>query len=884
MSIQNPFRGPSRREWVILALLACYFVVPAYLLRDWWIEDSAIAFSYARNLAHGNGLVPFAGGERAEGYSDPLWVLILAGVQLVGLYPYLWSKVIGGLFAAACVPLVWGIARRVPGAGPRAPMMAAALVATNPLLGIWANSGLENSLFSMLLAAGVLRMLVEGDAADLGRRLRPYSSLLFLGVALTRTEGIVYAAFGAGVGALGDLRRQSLGRAVVRMLVLFVPWVGYELARYAYFALPFPLPYYAKLADETFDVKNWKTRGWMGLRGWALQCGMGFLFFVPVLGITRGRGIRALAVLGAVLGAAVLKAGTVPEHTCVAIVSALALSLPFLALPNGPARLVLAGLGTITLAFSILSNGDWMAGFRWYSLLVIPLTVLYAVGIGAIAARFSRRWAGLLTGALFSAQLIWNLCFIGIYAKAPESMTPFTTKGRVDAFKDIAQKIHLDRPWIAVDHAMGGHMWFAPPDGMTLDWYGLTDETFALHRPVHGFAGQFLLHPATFDFAHMDAGFRFEKAFNDQFVETPKTKGRTKDDFIHRTLLTTPAWPGPPHVVTWSDGHRLEGVSVPAPKVRPGGAVYMELGLSRTAADNGDFDVSVVLSGPDTVSFSASPGYEGLFPPGLWHEGEIFCGKYAFDLPATLPLGTYSLTVGVTTPKGAPAIVSGDPVYADVVTVVSQADAKANDEANWERGLAAAGKGDCEAAESAWLEALHGEPKNLQWARELSRRAATPYADCWAGHVAGEPDVAAQLEDLRRARRWDPTSPSATAAGVAVADALEPSAAEARAAGKLEDALQRYDDVVRADPTRAWARRYAEDARSELLRLHPPKPPPNGPKPATTAPAKSATVAPGKSATSAPKPVVAPAGEPAVTDPAVSDPNEPSDPNSDRPN
>src|SRR5689334_12756298 len=44
-------------------------VVHQCVLWNWYVEDSPISFSYARNLIRGEGLVASPGAERVEGYS-----------------------------------------------------------------------------------------------------------------------------------------------------------------------------------------------------------------------------------------------------------------------------------------------------------------------------------------------------------------------------------------------------------------------------------------------------------------------------------------------------------------------------------------------------------------------------------------------------------------------------------------------------------------------------------------------------------------------------------------------------------------------------------------------------------------------------------------------
>ena len=45
------------------------------------VDDDFICYRYARNLVRGDGLV-YQAGERVEGFTNPLWVLLHAGGNL----------------------------------------------------------------------------------------------------------------------------------------------------------------------------------------------------------------------------------------------------------------------------------------------------------------------------------------------------------------------------------------------------------------------------------------------------------------------------------------------------------------------------------------------------------------------------------------------------------------------------------------------------------------------------------------------------------------------------------------------------------------------------------------------------------------------------------
>jgi arabinofuranosyltransferase len=77
-------------------------------------DDSFISFRYARNLAAGRGLV-FNPGERVEGYTNPLWVLIAAGLFKAGVAPEVGMVWVCLLCAVLALPLAYAVGRLVAG-------------------------------------------------------------------------------------------------------------------------------------------------------------------------------------------------------------------------------------------------------------------------------------------------------------------------------------------------------------------------------------------------------------------------------------------------------------------------------------------------------------------------------------------------------------------------------------------------------------------------------------------------------------------------------------------------------------------------------------------------------------------------------------------------
>ena len=714
--------------------------------------------------------------------------------------------------------------------------MAALLLATNAQHAIWGAAGLENSLFSFLLALGTLRVLVETESGGF-----PWTAPAFLGLALTRPEGAIYATIAFVVAGLADLRARRYHRILGSLALFLVPFATYHGFRYSYFALPFPTTYYAKVAAVDFDLFAWNARSWTYLRKWATD--LGWIWFVPVFlaGAIRTESWRVRLVIGwtALLGLAVwVPGGPLWIHARIWLWIATAGALPLLAwrTPETAGRSLCSAFAMITFAFAVRANGDWMSGYRWMALLAVPLATIFAAGIAEIAERVPDRMAEFVP-LLALLPVGVNIKYTMDYADHPEA-NPASVQVRLNYQRELAARLHLDRPWVSVDQHMGGMMWWGPPSATVIDAYGLTDVGFALHRDVPGFRVPYLLDPPRFDFAHSteDKGTLVgEPAFRRAFVEVPPYRGPNGKphggNWVNRTLLALPEWPGKHQILQFDAGPRIEGFVVRSPDVSANGGLYLELGLTK---GSGPFRVFVILSGPATAVFDAPPGYDDLFPSESWRTDEVFIGRYALKLPADLPIGTYDLgfvvigddgTVRAAThvPEGAriatddAVFAKGEVRFAAVVHVVTHEAAKAAGEADWSRAKSRAEAADCAGAEESWRDALEHVPRSGEWATELAERASGPLSNCWAGAASRETDLVAQIEDLRRGRRWDVESEAVRSVGAAIADARWPEAEQARRAGDLRQTLNLFEAIVAADPTRSWARRYAEDARTLLL-------------------------------------------------------------------
>src|SRR5262249_33831342 len=154
-----------------------------------------ISFRYAHNLSHGLGLVFNPGLERVEGYSNFLWVLVLAAFDRVGIAP----ERVANLLAVLLTVALWAvIARHMWRRSSDPPRGGTLLVPVGAFaacrsFAMWSTSGLETRAFELLVVAGVLRLARELDASR-ERASAPLGALLLGLAALTRPDGVLVAA------------------------------------------------------------------------------------------------------------------------------------------------------------------------------------------------------------------------------------------------------------------------------------------------------------------------------------------------------------------------------------------------------------------------------------------------------------------------------------------------------------------------------------------------------------------------------------------------------------------------------------------------------------------------------------------------------------------
>ena len=671
--------------------------------QPFYIEDAAISFAYARNLVDGSGLATYAGGPRVEGYSNPSWTFLVAGLYALGLPLFTTAKVLGWLFGVATLPLAWALTRRALPDRDDAPfhpdfmaLLAPFGLAMSVQFTVWNSSGLENALFCFLLALGLYRCVVELEDGG-----KPYSALVFFLLCASRPEGIMYALIALGLRAWhalfsAEARRTTLSQRLWLLgswvLVLALPLVAYHAWRYWYFAWEFPNTYYAKLGTgRSFKPFSWTRKGWKYINAWGGPHGAAFLLPVVAVGLMGfGRRMR-WAVVG-LFGLYGLLLGwdgkegldvtpgwwsKVSGAWVKARVLALAALVPllwFVSLRSKAwrARGVMWLCTAAGLFFVVYVGGDWMKAHRWFNLFSVVMVGTLAVALTEIVWMVSgqgqARADGVNLQRLLKSRTTYGTLILLLGAGAwgvNEARLSFKFLGnpetsvrdihrRVLYMKDVQRRLDLDHVTL-LDVDMGAHMFYT--DWAIVDIAGLVDVPMARHSDFNKrFLREYLFEERRPDFAHVHGGWARAsripkiKAFPERYIEIPGYPIGTRKlhigNHINKNIFVSKEDKRAP-LSDFEGGVSLVSLEAPAPLVQPGARVFIDTAWRAPLRKDG-FRILVALTSEDGTRAVSSfaPGY-GWYDPKQWKRSETVTTKVRVTVPKDFPLGFASVSVAL---------------------------------------------------------------------------------------------------------------------------------------------------------------------------------------------------------------------------------------------
>lgn len=299
-----------------------------------FVDDAFISMRYSRHLYEGKGLV-YNLGERVEGYSNFLWVLILALFGGLGFSITQISLYLGYLFSTATIVLAYIMIRRLNPGKPFMNLLPVVFLANNRTFVVWSNSGLETALFGFLLISFIYRLHIEYSGSR--KIFSPFIAFL---LTLTRPEGLLFSGLGfAFILCTYGNSLEEKKTLLKRWFYLYLtPFSIYLVWKIWYFGDVLPNTFYNKIGSG----EPWLSRGIPYFKGFFLDT-YAYLWFLLIFLTYKKRDYLTNLVLG--------------------------LIIPY-------------------IAYTIWIGGDWM-NFRLYLPLLAPIFIVFTLAINKQRARIS---------------------------------------------------------------------------------------------------------------------------------------------------------------------------------------------------------------------------------------------------------------------------------------------------------------------------------------------------------------------------------------------------------------------------------------------------------------------------------------------------------------
>jgi arabinofuranosyltransferase len=410
------------------------------------MDDADIFLNYARRLAHGEGFVFNSGGEKVEGFTSILWVLICSLFYHITAHPQFLLSLFTLLLTTLSVTLVYQEVRKDIAQLATLEfqkfflyIFCGYVICISPSFVTWSVLSLmENALWNFLFISTIILLLNNISDKQPTRQSRVLLLLLAPLLILTRPEAMAWTIF--FTAALALIYRNK-GRSplfpLAFLAVAIITTIIVVRFRTHYFGYPLPNTYYAKVSpDRWYNFIN-------GLR-YAQNFMAGYNPFVTLL------------------------------------VLALLLILPFSLNRAISPRIILVSFTIwMGILLPVITGDDHFGSFRFYQHLLLP--ALW--GLPAIFGMYNSKTR--LYPMLIVLAFCWFYMLNGLFGlkSTPHSQLDMefslASKGKTNAQELNHCWEQTGKPSAAVI-AVGGFALFY--EGKTVDLMGLNDVRMG-HSP-----------------------------------------------------------------------------------------------------------------------------------------------------------------------------------------------------------------------------------------------------------------------------------------------------------------------------------------------------------------------------------------------------------------
>lgn len=421
----------KRGKWLALGL--CLFLGLVHLLiYRTNSEDAFIVYRYSMNMATGNGPV-FNPGDRVEGYSDFLWMVLLSIIYwLTGVSIPTTARIIGSLSAIICIYITYRLCYKLT-SDYYASVIASFIVSSSGVFAAYGTSGLETPLFTLLLTLTFLLYTYR----DIEYNVNWFGVGLLIGLStMARPEGILLLFVFMSVILVSPDYSQNRSRHVGKLLssygILILPWFLWRVLYYGY-VIPNPI----------------SAKSGMNLI-YQIQLGLEYLInFICVNGP-----LMLIIAIYFVLNRKKFK--------------------DIILQMSHHQKLIFYSI-IVYVTFVVSVGGDWMPALRFFAP-IMPILVVLIISLWAMSDACPKTSSR--GGLIIFLIVAWISFGISIHY---ENMRPAIREGNnhVEALSQIGKWLNITLPnttKIAV-HANGALSYYSKLD--TIDMLGLTDRHIA---------------------------------------------------------------------------------------------------------------------------------------------------------------------------------------------------------------------------------------------------------------------------------------------------------------------------------------------------------------------------------------------------------------------
>jgi len=238
-------------RWGAILISIIIIAIHNIAIYPWMLDDSFISFRYAENFSLGQGLV-YNFGEKVEGYTSFLWVLLLALGKTIGFGIIFFSKLLGTTFSIGSIFLLINAHRFVREIDDKVAIMATLFLGTCGIFTPWATSGMEVTMFTFFVLLSLLLYISTTQITNDKKHLLVVGAVCAIS-AMTRPEGVLIFAI-IFIDQL-ILTIKNKNSAVLYLAMSFVLiYLPYFIWRYSYYGDLLPNTFYGKVGSTIDQV------------------------------------------------------------------------------------------------------------------------------------------------------------------------------------------------------------------------------------------------------------------------------------------------------------------------------------------------------------------------------------------------------------------------------------------------------------------------------------------------------------------------------------------------------------------------------------------------------------------------------------------------------